>query len=56
MCLGNAKDGGEVLKAPAQKVVRVPVPSTVLQKLTGKMMCTLFYFYFFGFSDGQCPS
>ena len=35
--MDNAKDGGEVLKAPAL-VVRVPVRSTVPPKLTGKIL------------------
>ena len=43
MCLDNVKDGGEALKAPAQRVVRVrvPVPSTVPPKLIGKILLFL---------------
>jgi len=37
MSLDNAKDGGEVLEVPAQKVVRGPVLNIAPRKLSGKM-------------------
>ena len=46
MSLRPAKDGGEAVEVPAQKVVRSPVLNIAPRKLNGKMKYSVLFFLF----------